>query len=110
MTSAHWTSALADFLAVVVADLATLVRECPDNVWELSMWDVTKDSGWGRPQPLVLASGDPDPRGVEAHSAVWYVSFIWSTRLTGTSRRARSGRTHARSCWTTSRTSTRRRA
>ena len=75
MTTAHWTSALADFLAVVLADLAALVRECPDNVWELSMWDVTKDSGWGRPQPPVLANGDHDPRGVDAHSAVWYTTL-----------------------------------
>jgi hypothetical protein len=75
MTTAHWTSALADFLAVVLADLAALVRECPDDVWELSMWDVTKDSGWGRPQPPILANGDPDPRGVDAHSAVWYATL-----------------------------------
>jgi hypothetical protein len=75
MTTAHWTSALSEFLDVVLADLATFVRECPDDVWELSMWDVTKDQGWGRPQPPMLANGDPDPRGVDAHSAVWYTTL-----------------------------------
>jgi hypothetical protein len=75
MTTSHWTSAVADFLDIVLADLAVLVRECPDNVWEMSMWDVTMDPGWGRPQPPVLANGDPDPRGVNAHSAVWYTTL-----------------------------------
>jgi hypothetical protein len=72
MTTSHWTSALGEFLDVVLPDLAALVRGCPDDVWELSMWDVAKDQGWGRPNPPVLADGDPDPRGVGVHSAVWY--------------------------------------
>jgi hypothetical protein len=75
MTTSHWTSALTDYLDVVLADLAALVRGCPDDVWELSMWDVTRDPGWGRPQPPVLANGTPDPRGVDAHSAVWYATL-----------------------------------
>ncbi len=75
MTTSHWTSALTGFLDIVLTDLAALVRECPDDVWELSMWDVTKDQGWGRPQPPMLANGDPDPRGVNAHSAVWYTTL-----------------------------------
>ena len=75
MTTSDWTSALADFLDIVLADLAALVRDCPDDVWDLSMWDVTKDPGWGRPPPPVLANGDPDPRGVDAHSAVWYATL-----------------------------------
>ena len=75
MTTAHWTSALTDFLDVVLTDRAALVRVCPDDVWELSMWDVTKDAGWGRPRPPMLPDGTPDPRGVDAHSAVWYATL-----------------------------------
>lgn len=75
MTTAHWTSALQDFLDVVLADLVTLVRDCPDDVWELSMWDVARDSGWGRPTTPMLQGGSPDPRGVQAYSAVWYVTL-----------------------------------
>ena len=75
MATSDWTSALRDFLDVVLADLAALVRDCPDGVWELSMWDVAKDTGWARPTPPVLADGSPDPRGVDAHAAVWYVTL-----------------------------------
>lgn len=75
MTTSHWTSALGEFLDVVLPDLAALLRECPDDVWELSMWDVAKDQGWGRPRPPVLEDGSPDPRGVDAHAAVWYVTL-----------------------------------
>src|SRR6185503_7841996 len=75
MTTSHWTSALADFLDIVLADLAVFVRECPDNLWEMSMWDVNKDPGWRRPQPPVLANRNPDPRGGSAHSAVWYATL-----------------------------------
>ncbi len=75
MTTSDWTAALRDFFDVVLADLAALVRECPDDVWEMCMWDVTKDQGWGRPQPPLLTNGNPDPRGVEAHSAVWYATL-----------------------------------
>lgn len=75
MTTSEWTSAVTDFLGVVFYDLAALVRECRDDVWELSMWDVTKDQGWGRPPPPMLANGDPDPRGVNAHSTVWYTTL-----------------------------------
>lgn len=75
MTTSDWTSALTGWLNQVLADLAGLVRECPDDVWELSMWEVTKDQGWGRPKPPMLANGNPDPRGVNAHSAVWYTTL-----------------------------------
>jgi hypothetical protein len=75
MTAAHWTTALGGYLDVVLADLAALVRECPDDVWEMRMWDVAKDHGWGRPRPPVLADGSPDPRGADAHAAVWYTAF-----------------------------------
>jgi hypothetical protein len=75
MTTSHWTSALTDYLDVVLADLAALVRACPDDVWERSMWAVTKDPGRGRPPPPMLADGTPDPRGVDAHSAVWYATL-----------------------------------
>ena len=75
MTTSHWTSALEDFLNIVLADLEALVRQCPDDVWELSMWDVEKDDGWGRPRPPTLPNGDLDPRGVDAYSTVWYVAL-----------------------------------
>ena len=130
MTTSHWTSALADFLGIVLADLAALVRECPDNVWEMSMWDVTRDRGWGRPQPPVLADGNPDPRGVNAHSAVWYATlhlvytldWNFSARVSSWEPPApfrkddldatgsRTGRIPAMSCWPTSGTCTRRHA
>ena len=45
MAPSHWTSALGEFLDVVLPDLAALVRGCPDDVWERSMWDFTKDHG-----------------------------------------------------------------
>jgi hypothetical protein len=75
MTTADWTSALGDYLDVVLVDLATLVRECPDDLWEQSMWEVARDPGWGRPRPPMLPSGEPDPRGVDAHAAVWYATL-----------------------------------
>lgn len=75
MTTSDWTSAIANLLDIVLADLAALVRDCPDNVWELSMWDVAKDQGWGRPKPPMLPDGTPDPRGLNAHSSVWYTTL-----------------------------------
>src|SRR6478672_1896099 len=123
MTTFHWTSALGEFLDVVLPDLAALVRGCPDDVWELSMWDVAKDQGWGRPEPPVLPDGDPDPRGVDAHAAVWYATLHlvytldWNfsaraprgsrrrrfARTTSTPAGCRSGRTRGKSCCPTSR-------
>jgi hypothetical protein len=75
MTTSDWTSAIADYLGVVLPDLAAMVRECPDGVWEMPMWDVTKDQGWGRPKPPLLEDGTPDPRGVVAHASVWYTTL-----------------------------------
>lgn len=66
---------MREFFDVVLAELATLVRTCSADVWDLSMWDVTKDRDWGRPPPPMLANGDADPRGLNAHSAVWYVTL-----------------------------------
>lgn len=75
MTTSPWTFALGEYLDVVLPDLAALVRGCSDDVWEMSMWDVGKDHGWGRPEPPVLADGKPDPRGLGAYSAVWYATL-----------------------------------
>jgi hypothetical protein len=41
ITTSARTYALGELLYVVLPDLATLVRECADDVWELSTWDVT---------------------------------------------------------------------
>jgi hypothetical protein len=75
MITSDWTSAIRAHLDVVLTDLLAMVRDCPEHVWELSMWDVTKDEGWGRPKPPLLADGSPDSRGVDAHSSVWYTTL-----------------------------------
>ena len=74
MTASDWTAPMQEYLDVVLPELASLVRSCPDDVWERSMWDVEKDRDWGRPPPPMLPNGEPDPRGLSAHSALWYVT------------------------------------
>src|SRR3954454_7544180 len=86
MTTSHWTSALADFPDIVLADLAALVRECHDNVWEMSMWDVTTDAGWGRPKPPVLANVQllgamlPDTAPVDGVERLRALPFVETAR------------------------------
>src|SRR4029453_14070586 len=89
MTTSDWTSALADFLDVVLADLAALVRECSDDVWELSMWDVTKDPGGGRPRPPIPRAGPPTRGAWRRPRPSGSPRFPWSTRWMGISGRAR---------------------
>ncbi len=75
MTTSHWTSALTGFLDVVLADLAALVRECPDDVWETE--DVGRHQGprLGTSAAADAREREPRPRGVDPHSAVWYAAL-----------------------------------
>ena len=70
-----WVESLGRNFEHALDLLVAAVRDCTDELWETSMWDVTKDPGWGRPQPPVLANGNPAPRGVNAHSALWYATL-----------------------------------
>ncbi|MEO7803196.1 MAG: DinB family protein [Actinomycetota bacterium] len=70
-----WTSGLMQMFDVVLNEFEETLRACPDHLWEASMWDVSKDQGYWRPEPPVLANGNPDPRGIQVHSTFWYVAF-----------------------------------
>ena len=52
--------------------LETAIKECPDDLWVESMWDVAKDPA--KPQALGL-DGRPHPLGNQALSAVWKVAW-----------------------------------
>ena len=60
---------------VVLNELEETLRACTDPLWEASMWDVSKDEGYWRPEPPKLPSGEPDPRSIQVHSQFWYVAY-----------------------------------
>jgi hypothetical protein len=60
---------------IVLNELEETLRNCPDDLWEASMWDVSKDKGYWAPTPPVLDNGDPDPRGIQVHSQFWHVAY-----------------------------------
>jgi hypothetical protein len=60
---------------IVLNEFEETLRVCPDELWETSMWDVSKDKGYWTPKPPVLDNGDPDPRGIQVHSQFWHVAY-----------------------------------
>lgn len=70
-----WTNGLLQMFDVVLNDLEETLRACPEELWEASMWDVSKDQGYWRPEPPRLPSGELDPRGIQVHSQFWHVAY-----------------------------------
>ncbi len=71
-----WGSAVASQFELSLDDLATVLRGCPDELWEGSMWEVGARNG-----PVTDPAGRPfdDPavseRKLQAQGAVWRVAF-----------------------------------
>ncbi len=71
-----WVSAVAAQYEMSLDDMAIVLRGCPDELWEASMWEVTAGSG-----PVTDPDGRPfdDPavseRKLQAQGAVWRTAY-----------------------------------
>jgi DinB superfamily len=73
--SKAWINGLVWMYDIVLNEFEETLRNCPDHLWEASMWDVSKDKGYWAPQPPKLSTGEPDPRGIQVHSQFWHVAY-----------------------------------
>ena len=70
-----WRTSLAAQYQSTLEDLAIVLRGCPDELWEASMWEVKKTDPWAWPPTDRDGRPFDDPtvseRNLQAMSAVW---------------------------------------
>lgn len=68
-----WSDVFGLWYDIAFKEIGDAVRNCPDRLWEASMWDVSKDPA--RPPAPVAPDGTDNPLGLPALSAFWKVAF-----------------------------------
>lgn len=67
-----WVSAVAEQYRLCLDDLAIVLRACPDELWEASMWEV-------RPGPVTDPEGRPFDDPVVSDCKLQSQSAVWRT-------------------------------
>src|SRR5687767_12953465 len=74
-----WCSAIAAQYRSTLEDMAIVLRGCPDELWEASMWEVKKADQWAWPPTDRDGRPFDDPavreRKFQAMCAVWRMAY-----------------------------------
>jgi hypothetical protein len=57
---------------IVLNEFDETLRNCPEHLWEASMWD--KGRGLLGSHAARPRKRRPDPRGIQVHSQFWFLS------------------------------------
>jgi hypothetical protein len=70
--------ALDDF-EVAIADLEAAIRECPDDRWEASVWEVKQTDAWMWPLPGTEPIPERTVESIQRQSHFWVVAYhcLW---------------------------------
>lgn len=68
------TGSLAHEFDEAIDQLETALRECPDELWEASVWEVKRTDAWIWPADNSPESGRTD-ESIQVFSAVWMVAY-----------------------------------
>jgi hypothetical protein len=62
-----------------IDDLVRALRDCPDDLWEASMWHVPRTDPWVWPAPGVEPVPERTDESIQQFSAVWVVGYhcLW---------------------------------
>ena len=69
-----WTVSLARMYGVMTDELEKAIRECPDELWEESLWEVRKSDPYVWPVRRVDGS-DEGEHLLQVYSAFWNVAY-----------------------------------
>lgn len=73
------TTALRDEFEAALADLEAAIRECPEDRWEASVWEVKKTDAWMWPPPGVQPMPERTLEAIQRQSHFWAVAYhcLW---------------------------------
>lgn len=74
MTTA-WRTSLARKYAEEIDSLERALKDCPDDLWERSIWEVKREDPWVWPIKRGMGDGLPDNQRMQIHSALWNVAY-----------------------------------
>jgi hypothetical protein len=61
--------------AAEIDSLERALKDCPDDLWEESLWEVKKEEPWVWPINRGMGEGLPDSQRLQIHSALWNVAY-----------------------------------
>jgi hypothetical protein len=73
--TAVWRASLARKCAEEIDSLERALKDCPDDLWEESVWEVKKEDPWVWPINRGMGEGLPDDQRLQIQSALWNVAY-----------------------------------